>query len=248
MKTAVIAPLGLSPPAITSFIEGIGEPVSDLIVIATNNEMVKSGANFLTAGLSLRYPWLKVHLEILPFDDISNTEDNFKFMSFAARHIRNEREYFNCEKIYLNCAGGRKNECVTLALLGQILQVDGVFHIVNENVGVLNQRLEYFRKDILKFLDVNEEEEQKALYETKKSEYDALLFPARAGYEIIRIPTLPFPEDYLGYLIYSIKNSGEGMDKSDLELMVNHGIFEKTGNNYEVTRHGEEFLEVLLGK
>ncbi|MBP2132409.1 CRISPR-associated protein Csx14 [Methanomicrobium sp. W14] len=247
MKTAVIAPLGLSPPAITSFIDGIGAPVSDLVIIATDNNMVLAGADFLSAGLSSKYPWLRIHTEVLSFDDISNNEENFTFMSLAAHNIRREREDFNCDRIFLNCAGGRKNECVTLALLGQILQVDGVFHIVNKNVSVLNERLEYLRKDILEFFGLNEEARDR-LYEKKKSEYDALLFPLRSGYEIIRIPTLPFPDDYLVYLIHSISNSGAGMEKSDLELMVSHGIFDKIGNNYEVTPHGQALLEVLIGK
>ncbi|MHC1630393.1 MAG: CRISPR-associated protein Csx14 [Methanoculleaceae archaeon] len=247
MKTAVIGPLGLSPPVISTFVEGIGEPVSDVVLLMTRHPMVIAGSRFLRAGLKRRYPWIRVHEELLDFDDISSNQENFTFMSVAARQIRRERETFQCDKIYLNCAGGRKNECVTLAVLGQILQVDGIYHIINENVGMLNERLERYRNDIKEFRDLNEEECDRR-YEDNVEEYESLLFPNPSTYELIRIPTLPYPEDYLGYLIIYIKNHGEGMEKSDIDLLVRHGILDKIGTQYDITPHGENFLRVLMGR
>ena len=54
MKTAVVAPLGMSPPVVSAFVDGIGEPISDLVLITTNNPIVRAGARLLTTGLARR--------------------------------------------------------------------------------------------------------------------------------------------------------------------------------------------------
>lgn len=246
MKTAVIAPMGMSPPVITEFIDGIGEPVSDLVLLATQNPQVIAGVHLVQAALARRFQWLRIHVEHLPFDDISDNEQNFTFMKQAVRVFHEERERFNCDTIYLNVAGGRKNMCITLSLVGQLLSADGVFHVVNQNVDVINQRLEMMRRDISRFADLSEPQAAAAAYEMKHGEYDSILFPDRQSYEIIRIPTLPYPMDYLGYLVAGLKDNGAGLTGEDKDLLVRHGMIERAGSVCDLTRQGEAFLEVIF--
>jgi CRISPR-associated protein Csx14 len=248
MKTAVIAPLGMSPPVVSTFIDGLDEPVSDLVLLTTNNASVRAGARLLTTGLARRYPWLRVHTEMLPWDDIATEEQNFKFMSIAAKIFRKERDIHHCDAIYLNVSGGRKNMCMTLSLIGQILQADGVYHIVNRDISVINERLERFRSEIMGFADADDPQELEKLYEMHEADFDHLLFPDRRTYEIIRIPTLPYPVDYLQYLVEGMLERGAGLTAEDRDLLVRHGIFERVGSSVTLTPHGEALLEVILGR
>ncbi len=248
MKTAVVAPLGMSPPVVSAFVDGIGEPISDLVLITTNNPIVRAGARLLTTGLARRYPWLRVHIDLLPWDDIATGEQNFSFMSRAARIFREEREVHHCDTIYLNVSGGRKNMCMTLSLVGQILQADGVFHVVNHDISVINERLERFRSEIMAFGDADDPESCEQLYRQHEADFDHLLFPDRRTYEIIRIPTLPYPSDYLQYLVGGLCDGGAGLTVEDRDLLVRHGIFERAGSSVTLTPHGEALLEVILGR
>jgi CRISPR-associated protein Csx14 len=72
MKTAIIAPIGTSPPVITVGIDALDEPVSDLVLLATQDEQVLAGCDVVKLGLKSRYPRIRVHVELLPFDDISS--------------------------------------------------------------------------------------------------------------------------------------------------------------------------------
>ncbi len=246
MKTAVIAPIGLSPPVVTEFIDGLGEPVSDLVLFMTGNPNVTAGANLVRAALRSRYTWTRVHSYVLPYDDITDDDQNFDFMARASRVIREERERHQCERIYLNVAGGRKNMCITLALLGQLLAVDGVFHVINENVSIINERLEMNRRLIARFGESDDTGRHAALYEENRAELEPLLFPSRESYEIMRIPTLPYPSDYLGYLVEGMRESGAGLTGEDKELLRRHGLMDRVGSHYTLTPHGERFLEVIL--
>jgi CRISPR-associated protein Csx14 len=248
MKTAVIAPMGFSPPVITQFIDGIGEPVSDLVILATSHPEIRAGIQLVNAAIQRRYPWLRIHISELDCEDISTNDQNFSFMKKAVRLIREEREYHHCDTIYLNVAGGRKNMCITLSLVGQLLNVDGIFHVVSRNVEIINQRLEFLRKDIARFGGITDPGGLAAAYDEKAQDYDALLFPDRQTYDIIRIPTLPYPIDYLGYLVSGMREQGAGLTGEDKNLLVRHGMIDRIGSSCDVTRHGEQFLEVLLSR
>ncbi|MGV8110927.1 CRISPR-associated protein Csx14 [Methanospirillum sp.] len=248
MKTAVIAPIGMSPPVISEFIDGIGEPVSDLVLIATSHPQVLAGVNLVKAGLTRKYQWLRIHTEVLPYEDIATSEENFSFMKTAVRIFKEEREKFHCDTIYLNVAGGRKNMCITLALVGQLMGADGVFHLVSHNVEWINERLEMLRSKISEFTDASSIEEANSLYEKDVYHYDALLFPDRQSYEIIRIPTLPYPTDYLGYLVSGMRDHGAGLTGEDKELLVKHGMIDRAGSVSDLTPHGEGFLEVIFNR
>ncbi|RLF80052.1 CRISPR-associated protein Csx14 [Thermococci archaeon] len=248
MKTAVIAPLGLSPPVATAFINGIGERVNDLVLIVTEDENVMAGFELVRIGMKLKYPRTRVHMVVLPFDDIYTTEDNLVFMSIAAKTIKEERERYNCDRVLLNVAGGRKNMCITLSLLGQLMGVDGVYHVVNKNVSIINQALEALREDIKRMYLAKNEEEKIKIYKEKEEYFDHLLFPKKDEYEIIRIPTLPYPKEYLTKIVNSVLNNLEELSEEEKLLLERHGILKKLGRRFYLTEYGKEFLRVLLGR
>lgn len=247
MKTSVIAPLGLSPPVITTFIEGIGETVNDLVILTTDNERVKEGYEIVRIGLKIKYPKIRVHEVRLPFDDIYTTKQNLQFMSIAAGIIKKEREVHKSDKILLNVAGGRKNTCITLSLLGQIMGVDGVFHVVTKDVVVVNLLLERLRRDISMVYRAGNEEEKINIYKKNEKQFDNLLFPPKSAYEIVKIPTLPYPKDYLAKLLKSIFSLDlDSLSIEEKEALYRHGILEKIGNRYYLSKYGEDMVSILI--
>ncbi|MEM2086401.1 MAG: CRISPR-associated protein Csx14 [Archaeoglobaceae archaeon] len=248
MKTAIISPLGLSPPVITTFVEGIGENISDLVVLTTENEDVKAGYELVRIGLRQKYPKIRLHEVTLPFEDVNTTEENLRFMSICAKIIREERERYKCDKILLNVAGGRKNMCITLSLLGQLMAVDGVYHVVSRDVKIVNQLLENLREDIRRIYKANSDEEKLKIYKERERHFNSLLFPERKEYDIIRIPTLPYPREYLAKLVNATLQDLNILSNEEKQMLEAHGIVEKLGGKFRVTEYGKRFMEVLIGK
>ncbi|RLI78832.1 CRISPR-associated protein Csx14 [Archaeoglobales archaeon] len=247
MKTSVIAPLGLSPPVITAFIKGIAEPINDVVVLTTDNEEVKKGYELVKIGLKIKYPRIRIHEIKLPFDDVYTTEQNLRFMAIAARTIKEEREVHRCDRIFLNIAGGRKNMCITLSLLGQLMGVDGVFHVVTKDVAIVNQMLESLREDIKRIYEAKDEEEKIKIYREKERYFNSLLFPAKSEYEIIRIPTLPYPADYLIKLVTAVHSSNlDSLLTEEKEVLYRHGILDKIGRRYIVSDYGRELTKIIV--
>lgn len=247
MKTSVIAPLGLSPPVITAFIEGLAEPISDVVVLTTDNEEVKRGYELVRIGLKIKYPRIRIHEVRLPFDDVYTTEQNLQFMAIAARTIKEEREVHRCDRILLNIAGGRKNTCITLSLLGQLMGIDGVFHVVTKDVAIVNQMLESLREDIRRIYEAKDDEEKIKIYKEKERYFNSLLFPAKSEYEIIRIPTLPYPSDYLAKLVTAVHSSNlDALSAEEKELLYRHGILDEIGHRYVVSEYGEKLTKIIV--
>jgi CRISPR-associated protein Csx14 len=247
MKTSVIAPLGLSPPVITAFIEGTAEPISDVVVLTTDNEEVKRGYELVRIGLKIKYPRIRIHEVGLPFDDVYTTEQNLQFMAIAARIIKEEREVHKCDRVLLNIAGGRKNTCITLSILGQLMGVDGVFHVITKDVAIINQQLEALREDIRSIYEAGNDEEKIQIYKQKERYFNSLLFPDRREYEIVRIPTLPYPPDYFIKLITAVYSSNlDLLSAEEREMLYRHGILERIGSRYAVSDYGKKLAEAII--
>jgi CRISPR-associated protein Csx14 len=248
MKTAVIAPLGLSPPVITSFIVGIGEKISDLVLLTTENKEVKAGFELIRIGMSIRFPQIRIHEVVIPFEDVSTTEENLRFMSICSRVIRDEREKYGCKRILLNVAGGRKNMCITLSLLGQLMAVDGVYHVISREVRVVNQLLESLREDISRLYSARNDEEKVEIYKEKEKYFNSLLFPHLSDFEIVRIPTLPYPPEYLQRILVNLLKNIEAFSLEERLMLEKHGILERLGGRFILSEYGKKFVDVLLGK
>ena len=220
----------------------------DLILLFTQDDLVLAGCDLIKYGLKDRYPRIKLHLVSLPFDDISTDDENMRFMSIAAKVIKEERDVHHCKRILLNIAGGRKNMCITLALLGQILNVDGVFHIVNNEIKLFNQHLERCRPVMMRLYRSSSEEEKEKIYLENRDMFNRVLFPARTEYEIVRIPTLPYPISYISSIVNRVIFDPDMLSKDDCNQLVQHGIIEREGNNLYISDYGARLLDVLVGK
>ena len=244
MRTAVISPLGMSPPVVTAFVDYLGG-VKDLVVITTANKRVKEGFELIRVAMKIRYPKTRIHEVELPFEDVMNEEQNFEFMRIAGRVIKKQKEKYGSDVVYLNVAGGRKNMCITLSILGQFLNVDGIFHVVSPDIKVVNEALENLRADIERIYLAETEEEKIIIYKEKERYFDSLLFPE--DYEVVRIPTIPIPQDYIRRLVDILFNEKlDSLTYSEKEMLLRHGLIERVGNKLKVTDFGRKFAEVLV--
>lgn len=240
---AVIAPLGTSPPVITAFVKAF-EGIRDVVVLTTRNLVVKQGFELVRVAMKLRYPNVRVHERELPFDDVTTTDENFRFMGIAAKIIRTQREKYGTKEVYLNVSGGRKNMSVTLSLLGQLMGVDGVFHVITRDVGVINALLESLRKDIEDIYNAGSEEEKVRIYREKEKYFDSLMFP---DVELVKLPTIPYPKYYVERIATSLY-SGEldVLTESEKESLAAHGLLERYGDKYRVSEFGKKLASVFV--
>ncbi len=244
MKLAAISPLGMSPPVVTAFVDYFGG-VKDLVVMTTRDKRVKQGFELVRIALKMKYPKTRIHEVEIPFEDITTQNQNFEFMRIAGKAIKNQKEKFGSDVVYLNVAGGRKNMCITLSILGQFLNVDGIFHLITPDVKIINELLENLRRDIQKIYAADTEEEKVEVYKEKERMFDSLMFPKE--FEVIRIPTVPIPEDYIKRLVDVLYN--ERIDQlmvSEKDMLIRHGLIERAGMKFRVTEFGKKFAEVLV--
>lgn len=247
MKTAVIAPLGLSPPVVTAGTDSAQVPVTDLVIIATQDPQVLAGLELIRVGMSINAPLVHIHAEVLPFDDVTSTEQNFALMERAKQIILRERTEHGCERVLLNVAGGRKNMCITLALIGQLMNVDGVFHIVNKDIRMFNQNLERLRSDIRRIAEATTWEEKLAIYREKEDRFNHLLYPPRSEYQVVRLPTFPVDRVFMGDLIQVL--AGEDIESLPMSMRVileRHGILEQGRSHYYISDYGRRFIDAFL--
>lgn len=246
MKTAIIAPLGLSPPVITAGTDSAGFRISDLVIIATQDSAVLAGLGLIRVGMSIKAPKVRIHAEILPFDDVMTTEQNLVFMDRVVGLIKRERTEHHCKRVLLNVAGGRKNTCITLALVGQLMNVDGVFHIVNKDIRMFNQNLERLRSDIKRISDAPTLKDQQAIYRKKEDQFNRLLYPPKSEYELVRLPTFPVDQSYVQKLIIDLKGDIGSLSRTEKVILEQHGILEKGRSHYYLSDYGQKFLDAFI--
>jgi CRISPR-associated protein Csx14 len=207
LKVSVIAPLGYSPPVITEFIqyllEGMEIKVTDLNLLVTKETGVIQGAELVKTALAHRYPKIHIHIHHLPFADIGSTSDSLTFMKVAAGIIREAKERYRADGVYLCVAGGRKDMCIILSLVGQFLYVNGVYHVIMEDVKVVNTRLALLQHEIE---ELAKAEDKMGYYEAHRQEFDELMFPPPSQYTVIRIPVVPYPIETLRSVVELLKD------------------------------------------
>lgn len=246
MKTAVIAPLGLSPPVITAGTNSAGSRISDLVIIATNDPNVLAGLDLIRVGMSIKAPGIRIHAEILPYNDIMTTEQNLVFMECIVRLIKRERVEHRCDRILLNVAGGRKNMCITMALIGQLMNVDGIFHIVNKEISLFNQNLERLRSDIRRISAAGTLEEKQAIYREKEKQFNAVLYPSKSKYQIVKVPTFPVDQSSVQNLILNLRKDVDSLAPNDRRMLERHGILEKGKSHYYLSDYGRQFMDAFI--
>ncbi len=235
--------------------------------------MVKASTELARIGLEdkhgNRISWETVPL---PFEDTLSTNDNIEFMKIAARilnqelrilqHVRSSSSEQNTDtprrKVVLNVAGGRKNMCITLSLVGQLLGVHAAYHVVNKNYREINMELERLRPIISKLLELDSKDEKKKLYQEHRNEFTVLLFPPASEYDLIQIPLIPFPRSIVSRLLgLRVSHSTPGPFKKDelrldehyIDELIRAGLFTSETDKKKLyfTDLGIKILDALLG-
>ena len=219
-KTSIIAPLGTSPPVITEFLqyiqEAMFEKVTDLTIIATREPTVLEGKELVKAAVKHRYPKVHIHEEELPFTDITSDKDHLEFMKICARILREQREIHRAERVYLCVAGGRKDMCITLSLLGQYFGVNGIFHIIMPEIQAYSAELERIRHEIS---ELTRAENKDQYYKEKIELFERLMYPPLASYKIIRIPIIPIPQNMIQEILKILK--AKKLSRKDINIPFN---------------------------
>jgi CRISPR-associated protein Csx14 len=219
-KISIIAPVGTSPPVVTEFIqhvqESMFESVTDLTLIATREQVVLEGVELIKMAVKRRYSKVHIHVVELSFTDIASETDHLEFMKTCARILREQRDIYRADKVYLCVAGGRKDMCITLSLLAQYFGVNGVFHVIMPEVKAFSSELERMRYEINKLAEA----ENKDLYYQEKAErFDKLMYPPLKSYIVIRIPIIPIPQNIIYDVIKILK--AKKVKRTDIDLPIN---------------------------
>lgn len=230
-RIAMVAPIGQSPPVITEMAEYIirGNDYLDSIwLISTSDEQVKKGVAAVKAAIASRYK-TEVFDVPLKLPDISSSMDNIRFMVYAAAVIGKIKRERDVDEIVLNVAGGRKDMCITLSLLGEIVGISRILHIINPDVKTYNTKLEEVRSDIDKLAEMNDDDALR-YYKNNRERFDEVMFPDLTELHFINIPPIPYPKDYINKLGKLLNSSNAGMTAGEIGMSQNElDLLEKSG-------------------
>ena len=252
MKTSLIAPIGTSAPVITEMVMHINGPeghyLTDVVILPTMDEYVKANAVPAKEAIRRRYPRIRVHTHQLPFEDIKSTEDNIEFMRRAAKLIKEQRAVHKCERVYLSIAGGRKDVCTSLAIVGQLMGVDGVFHVINPDVVSFNISLERIKDRILELYRAPPERREE-VYRANAELFDSVMFPSMRSLRYVQIPCIPYPREHLGRVVAILLSSGIPVEKTgiamdELRRLERAGLLKIVKNRAVPTEFGERLGKV----
>ncbi len=238
-RGVVVAPLGLSPPVVSEFVEylvRIGEPPSEVVIIRTEDPEVSIGFAVLQAALGTRYPSLRVRDFIVRTDDVNSQDDVCEFLLTAAKALSAAQGRW---PLRILVSGGRKSMTVALTILAPFLPVEGVYHVIMPPVKVASYRLEAVR-EIMK--EVASSGDPKAAYEKRRDQLDPVMWPPVSEYRVVKLPVVPYPPDVALALTRVLREGGWRRDLPDellLQLSVAGLIRVGEGSKVLVTELGE---------
>lgn len=246
----MIATLGTSPPVATEFIQYLEkeEKISDLTLIVTGEKTIQDGARLVEAAVKSRYLHIHIHIKNLPFNDIVTDEDNIRFMGICSNILREQRERHRADRVYVCLAGGRKEMTTSLAMLSQILDVDGVYHIVAPEIKSINIDLERARYEVSQLAASPNPAEY---YEKNREFFDTLMYPHPTTYNVIRIPVIPYPKETLRQIASLLATGVIERDKVTvppdlLERLAKAGLVKLTREKAYVLDAGRALYQHVL--
>lgn len=250
-KTSIVATLGTSPPVVTEFLQFVEEAldrrVTDLTLLATREEMVLESVELVRQAVKDRYPHVHLHVVELPFKDINSEEKSYEFAKKAYQVLLEERIKHKANIIYLCIAGGRKDMCIILSLLGQIFGVDGIYHVVMPDVKAFNIALERIRKEMTDLLHA---EDKEGYYQEKKEVFELVMFPPPSEYAVIRLPLLPYPPSILQEVLETLRAKKTPLERATLpasllSMLETSGFVRITGRTVYIEDLGYKLLDIF---
>ncbi|MBW1715632.1 MAG: hypothetical protein JRJ77_07380 [Deltaproteobacteria bacterium] len=248
-----MAPIGMSPSVVTEFLQYVDDyldqRVSELTVIATEEIMVRDSVILVEASVK-KYPYVHIHVVELPLSNISTQEDSLEFMRICAEILREQREVHKVDRMYLCVAGGRKDMCIGLALLGQYFGISGVHHVIMHDVKAYNVQLERFRHAISELASSSDKD---GYHEKSREAFEDLMFPHPSSYAVIKVPIIPYPRTALNDIVALLRRT-KALRRIDswlpldvLERMSISGLIKLTSNRIYVTDEGRQMSKILSG-
>ena len=237
MKKAVIIPMGASPAVATEIVRYLEpEGLTDVILLPTRDKTVLEGTRLAEAALRVRYPSIRVHLKIIPVLDVTDDKTVVEVMKTAASAICKEKFDYHVDTLYLSISGGRKVMSVIAAIIGFAFGVTEIYHVIHGEIKNYNPSQDTIRSLIE---DFGEENIQKriSLYIEHMDVLNELLFPPGEKLSYVKIPVLPYPQEYISLLKRILTTSGayfeeEKIDPILLEMLRRANIVEY--NDYRV--------------
>ena len=224
IKKALIMPMGRSPAVATEMVRYLEpEGITDVVLIPTRDEFVLAGTRLVEAAILENYPRIRVHLSVSDVDDVVSEDDTVNVMRHLAKAICKEKFNYRVDHLYLSVAGGRKEISVVSTILGLAFGITSIFHVINREVKSYNDYQEKIKEEILWFIEPDLEERMKR-YRENREKLDYLLFPRGDVLEFIRIPTIPYPPEYVSQLKRVLHPRGvyfaeESVDRFAVEML-----------------------------
>jgi len=252
-SVSLIAPVGISPPVVTEMvkwlIEGKGLFVKDVELIVTDDEDVRTSAELVVSAIECS-PY-KIHVDWNPLahKDVDDEESMLDFLGLVSKLVYRQRAVRMPDKLYLCVSGGRKTESVLTTICAQLWASEGAFHVIMPDVKTFNMELERIRSLIL---DHHRAERMVDHYRAHQMSFDKVMFPRLEDFNVIALPILPMPPDYIDDVAHLFLRPG-GMTVSEsrlnlatIHLLVRHGLVQMSGTNLRPTTRGYK-LGLVLG-
>jgi len=241
MQAAIVATMGLSPPVVTEFLQYLiseGGDVRRIILLSTEERDVLAGSKLVEVAVKTRYPRIRVDLETFPYQDVDNEERAFDFLMRVAKLIPDLRNY----RLYLLISGGRKVMSLELAMMSFFFPLSGVYHVVARDVRVANVLLENLRE---KIKELYEASDPLSFYRSVE-EFEELMWPPRTEYSVIRIPSIPYPDEVLEEAVKVLRGTRKDEVRFNMVVLMEQlGLIQVSGGRTIPTEYGRKVLEFL---
>jgi len=198
-KALIFSPIGLSPPVATEFYRYVREDTNyypyRIILVGTREDRVIGGMEIIKYAIKEIDKKADIWNIYLDYTDVADQESAKDFMRIIFENLVRGIQDNPDSEILINIAGGRKSMVVISTILSLFIRPSKVYHVINRNIQILNEKLEALESLIKKFGEVDEDT-RKELFKRYYDEIMDLMYPPKEDISIIEIPLLPYPKKY----------------------------------------------------
>jgi len=240
--------MGMTPMVATEvfrYIHDYERELKDLVLMYTkNNDVIRSTYASATA-IKSKYPTTRIHYSELPFDDIKSENELYIFLEVLGNIVKDEREKYNVNKIYVNISGGRKVQVVAISAFATLIGIDEIWNVLNKEVPDYNYLYEQ-KKDLIQEFSNGENMDA---YSKNKDILDPIFYPSPNILTFIKVPVLKLPSDDIAYLKKLLKGEldlrYEDIPEFKLEAYIQSGLITINKKISVPTKLGEILYKFL---
>lgn len=223
-KALLLCPIGLSPPVVTEFYRYVREETEYypkvVVLIGTREERVIGGMELSKYAIWSLDRKVEVIKYIVDYSDVYDVESTRDFMNTVFRGIIDGLKIDRDQDILINVAGGRKTMVVIATLSSMFIKPSRVYHVINRNVKVLNEKLEALSNRIIELGRIRSEAEKWEYFRRYRDEFMDLMYPPREDISVIEIPLLPYPGRYIELVARIVEKPVRVMDLEGYEEYI----------------------------